>query len=432
MIEKNNIPDSWEMKTIGDVASEIRTGGTPKKSSEDYWGGKIPWKASKHFNRNNLKLEPTSQYITEKGKKETTIARKGEVLLVCRGAHTGKVGIAREDIAFNQDVKVIRLGQSMNPQYVGYYLMSQFEYFKNMQRGGTTKGITTSHVESLGIPVPSLTEQQRIVEAIEERLERIERLETSIKTIDRLSKEYQNSYILSLMLGGGEVSNKIPPSESSLPKEWELAEVSEVGRVETGGTPKTDTDEYWGGNITWLRVSDIGNSMYVSDSEDKITSKGLEEASCSLIEEGGIVVSTRATIGEVAIAGEDLATNQGFKSIIPDEKILDSRYLAYYLDSITEYLQSLGKGATYDEVNKTQIQDLEIPLPPIGKQREIADKIEKYDEELIRKSVRSVQQLFSEYRESVLTFAFQGEYEKKDEQEPNQVQTPQSGLNEWT
>jgi type I restriction enzyme S subunit len=150
--------------------------------------------------------------------------------------------------------------------------------------------------------------------------------------------------------------------------------------------------------------------MYVSESKDKITQESLREGSCSLIQKGGVVLSTRATIGEVAIADEKMATNQGFKSIIPESN-LEPEYLAYYLDSITDYLESLGRGATYDEINKTQVQNIQIPLPPSGRQKEIVEKIESFDSERLRVAVESVGDLFSEYRESILSYAFQGKME---------------------
>lgn len=226
--------------------------------------------------------------------------------------------------------------------------------------------------------------------------------------LDTINQELEQIVGDTTTISNQGMPTQIPPKQETLPDGWDLVKLKDVSRVETGGTPKTDIEEYWGGDITWLRVSDVDEKMYVTDSEDKITKRGMKEGSCSLIPKGGVVLSTRATIGKVAIAGEDLATNQGFKSVIPNQEILDSKYLAYYLDSITEYLESLGKGATYDEINKTQVQNLEIPLPPIETQKQIVNEIENQNEEKVRKSVESVQQLFSEYMDSLSIHAFQG------------------------
>jgi type I restriction enzyme S subunit len=275
-----------------------------------------------------------------------------------------------------------------------------------IMKGANQPRVSKGELLDFNIPVPPLDEQEQIVEAVEERLERVEQLEKSVENVGRLADEYDESLVLSLMSGGVKEQPSVPPKNSNVPEEWEVVNIKDVSQVETGGTPKTGVDEYWDGDITWIRVSDMPESMYVSDSEDKITETGLREGSCSLIPEGGVILSTRATIGEVAIADEEMATNQGFKSIIPESK-LESKYLAYYLDSTTEYLKSLGKGATYDEVNKSQVQNIKVPLPPRKKQNEIIDKIESFDSERLRVAVESVGDLFNEYRDSVLSHAFQ-------------------------
>lgn len=194
-------------------------------------------------------------------------------------------------------------------------------------------------------------------------------------------------------------------SQEDIPNHWNIKRVTQVGDVITGGTPDTEVDEYWGGEIPWLRVSDIDDDLFITDSEDKITEEGLEKGSCSLLKEGSVVIATRATIGEVAIAGRELATNQGFKSIEPNDSI-NNKFLAYYLISSSDYLKSLGKGATFDEVNKTQIENLSVPVPPLDEQKHIVEAVEKRLSQLDRleKSVQIIDKLASEYEKSLLSF----------------------------
>jgi len=221
---KEDIPDHWNLKSIGQIASEIRTGGTPKRSENQYWGGDIPWKASKHFDENSPWLDPTDQYVTEQGKSESTFAYEDDILLVCRGAHTGKVAIADKKMLFNQDVKVIRLPDEILPKFVYYHLRNLHSYFKQMQRGGTTKGIVTDHVKSIEIPVPPLDEQKRIIEQIESV--DVRDIEKSVETVNNLFSEYRSS-VLSYAFRGemdtskieGNASNKKIPSSSQNAKD---------------------------------------------------------------------------------------------------------------------------------------------------------------------------------------------------------------------
>lgn len=398
MLDEQGIPNRWSLvdfeeavdildnrrEPISSDEREKRTSGIKQSELYPYYGagGQIGW---------------IDDYIFD----------DNLILLAEDGATTGYVYIIDGKSWINNHAHVLKeKPEIVKRMYLFYYL--KHYNFDHLKTGGTRPKLTQTNMKKVKIPVPPLDEQERIVEAVEERLERVERLKKSVENVSRLAQEYDESLVLSLMSGGVESQASIPPKGSDLPDNWKVVKMKDVSRVETGGTPKTSVDEYWGGDITWIRVSDMPEGIYVADSDDKITEKGLHEGSCSLIEEGGVVLSTRATIGEVAIAKEELATNQGFKSIIPESN-LKSKYLAYYLDSITDYLESLGKGATYDEINKTQIQNLKIPLPPVEKQERIISRIESFDSERLRLAVDSVDELFSEYEESVLSYAFRGE-----------------------
>lgn len=190
---EKDIPEDWDIKTIGEISSQIRTGGTPKKSRDEFWGGSIPWKASKHFNEESLQLDESSEYVTEKGKSESTIANPDDVVIVCRGAHTGKVGLAKSRFLFNQDVKVIRLPEEINSEFVAHYLSNHTEYFLQKQRGGTTKGITTSHVKNLKIPTPPEEKQKEIVEKIKSI--DFTKVSKAVSDVSTHFDEYRNSVL---------------------------------------------------------------------------------------------------------------------------------------------------------------------------------------------------------------------------------------------
>jgi type I restriction enzyme S subunit len=117
--------------------------------------------------------------------------------------------------------------------------------------------------------------------------------------------------------------------------------------------------------------------MYVGDSDERLTEEGLSEGAAKMIDQGGVILSTRATIGKVAIAANRVTTNQGFKSIEPDTELITSEYLAYYLKSIGEYFDNLGRGATYPEITKTQVQETPIPLPPLEEQERLVSVLDK-------------------------------------------------------
>jgi type I restriction enzyme S subunit len=160
---------------------------------------------------------------------------------------------------------------------------------------------------------------------------------------------------------------------------WPKACLGEVAQVVSGATPKSSVDEYWDGNIPWITPADLSKlaAKEVSTTSRRITEAGLESCSSRILPARSVLLSSRAPIGHVAINSIPMATNQGFKSLVPDEKLLCPDFLYWWLKSNKSYLQSLGRGATFKEVSKEIVESIEIPLPPLEDQRRIAAILDK-------------------------------------------------------
>ena len=141
--------------------------------------------------------------------------------------------------------------------------------------------------------------------------------------------------------------------------------LGDVAQVIGGGTPSTTKEEYWNGEIGWLTPRDLtGYSYkYISKGERNITEEGLKNSSARLIPEGTVLMTSRAPIGYLAIAGKELCTNQGFKSFIVDEDKINNEYLYYLLKSNIDRIKSLGMGSTFAEVSASILKSFEIEIP---------------------------------------------------------------------
>jgi type I restriction enzyme, S subunit len=139
--------------------------------------------------------------------------------------------------------------------------------------------------------------------------------------------------------------------------------------------------EYWDGDIPWATPRDLAGleGPNLSDTPRKLTSAGLKSCSAALLPPGSVLFSSRAPIGHVAINSVPMATNQGFKSLVPEAAELDNMYLYWWLRSHKEYLQSLGNGATFKEVSKAAVSRIRILLPPLPEQRRIAQILGRTD-----------------------------------------------------
>lgn len=157
---------------------------------------------------------------------------------------------------------------------------------------------------------------------------------------------------------------------------------TELFRVESGGTPKSSVKGYWNGGVSWATLVDLPSTDLITEirsTRRTISDLGLRESSAKLIPKNSVVVSTRATIGRIAINRVPLATNQGFKNIvIQDHSRAIPEYVALAVTKLVPTMQAWATGGTFKEISKSRFCELEIPLPPLKVQQQVVAEIEGY------------------------------------------------------
>lgn len=158
--------------------------------------------------------------------------------------------------------------------------------------------------------------------------------------------------------------------------------IKDVAEVKNGSTPSTENPAYYDGDIVWITPKDLSdqNCKYIIKGERSITKDGFDSCSATILPKGTILLSSRAPIGLLAIASNELCTNQGFKNIIPNPVKIDSEFLYYYLKSRKSDLDNLGNGTTFKEISKGSIENYEILIPnDLKEQRNIANVLSALD-----------------------------------------------------
>ncbi|MDA3047579.1 restriction endonuclease subunit S [Campylobacter sp. JMF_08 NE1] len=201
--------------------------------------------------------------------------------------------------------------------------------------------------------------------------------------------------------------------KNSLPKHWQTKPLGEVGEVISGGTPSTADLENFGGDIAWITPADLSNytDKFISHGSRNITEKGLKSSSAKLMPKGSILFSSRAPIGYVAIASNQICTNQGFKNLIPYD-FMNSEFIYYYLKNAKHLALELASGTTFKEISAKNFAKIPIPVPPLSEQKQIVGEIERRFEKL-DKAIENFRQILKNlklYRQSVLKFAFDGKF----------------------
>lgn len=168
--------------------------------------------------------------------------------------------------------------------------------------------------------------------------------------------------------------------------------LGEICEIVSGSTPKTGIPEYWDGAEKWITPAELNEDTYIiTDSVRKLTTLGVKKTGLSPFPEGTVILSSRAPIGKVAIAGCEMYCNQGFKNLICSQKIYN-RYLYWFLKGNTEYLNSLGRGATFKEISKQIVSSIEINVPDMEQQMRAAENLERVSS-IIRLRKQELQKL---------------------------------------
>ena len=163
---------------------------------------------------------------------------------------------------------------------------------------------------------------------------------------------------------------------------WKTVTIGDCVDILSGGTPSTNVPEYWDGSVLWCTPSDItkNHKRYLDSTERKITESGVDNSSATLFPAGTIMLCSRATIGEMAIADSEMCTNQGFKNLVVKQGT-DNNFLYYALHLKKNEMVSKAYGSTFLELSKKALESILLEIPElVDEQRTIADALSDIDD----------------------------------------------------
>ena len=156
---------------------------------------------------------------------------------------------------------------------------------------------------------------------------------------------------------------------------WEVKKLGEVCDIISGSTPKTNNPQYWDGDYYWVTPAELDGKKWISSTERTITDMGVKSAHLQLLPSGTVLLSSRAPIGKIAITTCPMYCNQGFKNLVCKNVILNE-FVYWFLFFSTEYLKSLGTGATFKEISKKVVEQVDVPVPPLSEQSRIVEELD--------------------------------------------------------
>jgi type I restriction enzyme, S subunit len=317
------------------------------------------------------------------------LPQKLDVLLTTE-APLGEVAVLRdsERIALAQRIILLRAKAGLvDPLFLFYALQSDFGQgeLKARASGTTVLGIKQSELRKVRVPMFPLPVQRRIAGILSAYDELMENSHRRIRILEAMARALYREWFVHFRFPGHETHPRVASPLGDIPKGWEVKTVADSFEISGGGTPSRKEPEYWeDGTIQWFAPSDLtgAGTMFMDDSSDHITELGLAKSSARLFPARSIMLTSRATIGAIAINTHDACTNQGFITCIPNERV-PLQFLFQWVTQNVPTFQRMASGATFKEISRGVFKTIEFIHPPEKLVRRFEDSVAPMVEQIL-------------------------------------------------
>ena len=353
--------EDWKYLPLGEIC-EFISGFTPQKHELNEKEG-VPYYKVSDMNRNanSLYMEETELFVAHPRK---TIPANSIIFPKNGGAiFTGKKRILKYDSIIDLNTEAINIkDKNIDLQFLYSFLLGiDFGQFDN---GGGLPSINIRKMKEFIVPVPPLSEQERIVSLLDEQFAKIDALKANAASQLKAAKDLFQSALKQLLT----------PQEG-----WERKMLKEVSTIIGGSTPKTNDASNWEGNNNWVTPAELNGEKYYGKTKRTISDKAAR--GMQLLPVGTVLLSSRAPIGKVAITTEPMYCNQGFKNIVCSN-VLYNEYVYWYILFSVPLLEALGVGATFKELSKSKTEEFSISFPSLPEQERIAARLDEISEKV--------------------------------------------------
>ena len=391
------LPDGWKFCCINDIAESL-LGKTLDKSKDK--GVPKEYLCAINVQWGKFDFSTLKSFLIGENEFQRYSVRQGD-LMVCEGGDVGRCAIWEEnerEMYYQNALHRIRCEYGIS----NYFLQYVFWYYKlngtidYLCKGVTIKHFTQTTMSKLAIPLPPSNEQKRIVNEIQRLFSIIDKVEERKDDL-QLAIRQTKSKILDLAIHGKLVPqdpNDEPASEllkrinpkaeiacdnpqyGNLPKGWCICRLKDMAKVITGSTPSKSNKEYYGGNFPFYKPADLDLGRHVNKASEYLTQAGKNVS--RLVPSGTTAVCCIGSIGKVGFLEYEGTTNQQINCVIPSE-CLDNVYLYYSCSSQWFYSSLIAESSavTISIVNKSKMENVVMPLPPLQEQHRIVAKIEE-------------------------------------------------------
>jgi type I restriction enzyme, S subunit len=353
----------WKEVRLGDVCTRVCSGGTPKSTNLSYYGGEIPWLNTKEIDFN--RIYSTEKTITDSGLNNSSAKWivPNTVTVAMYGATAGKSCIVKVPMTTNQACCNLTINDEVaDYEFVYYSLKNDYTTLASLANGGAQQNLNAQIIKDYVLKMPSLADQRRIASILSSLDRKIELNNKINADLEEMAQAIFKNWFVDFepFKDGKFVDSEL----GMIPEGWKVGRLDEIADVVGGSTPSKAKPEYYTQKgIAWLTPKDLSNhpAVYTSRGEIDITKEGYNSTSTKLMPKGTILFTSRAPIGYISIAQNDICTNQGFKSLVP--KKAGTCFLYCFLKYVTPEIENKSTGSTFKEASGSLMKSLKVIMP---------------------------------------------------------------------
>jgi len=355
---------------LKDACESIFSGGTPDTRKPEYWGGEYLWLSSGET-RNKF-IKTAEKTITKYGvdNSSTRLAKIGDVLIASagQGKTRGQTSYVLKDTYINQSIIALRVnGKKIDSRYLFYLLSGKYDTLRNMSDANAIRGsLTCKMFEGMEIIVPEDVEiQKRVASLLFDYDSLIENNARRIELLESMAKLIYDEWFVKFKFPGHETVKMVDSGTDfgEIPEGWQVKRMSDFGDVITGKTPPTKDEENYGEDMQFIKTPDMHNNLFVINTEQKLSEKGVSTQKKKTLPTNSIIVSCIGTVGVVSINAFPCQTNQQINTVVLNKQT-HREYLYFLCESLKTHLENLGSnGATMGNVNKEKFQSIKVLYP---------------------------------------------------------------------
>jgi len=381
--------EEWKTYKLGNLCKNVCSGGTPKSTSSEYYGGDIPWLNTKEVNFN--RIYSTESFITQAGLDNSSAKWIAEnaVIVAMYGNTAGKVALSKIPLTTNQACCNLTIDESKaDYRYIYYYLASQYIYIKSMANGAAQQNLNSQQIKDIEIPLPSLCDQHQIADilsSIDDKIELNNRINHNLE--EQAQALYKSWFVDFEPFKDGEF---VESELGNIPKGWQWGTLYDIATIEMGQSPSgTSFNEEGKGIVFYQGRTEFGDRF---PSIRLFTTEPTRFA-----EQFSVLLSVRAPVGDINVAKERCCIGRGLASISGKFQ----SFVFYTVASLRPVMERYnGEGTVFGSINRKDLENLQVVIPTFEAKEQFNKIAEVLDADIYDRSMENIR--LTKLRDSLL------------------------------